>query len=210
MTNVPTDRACAAAMRARRLSAVGRSVAVKHSRTCGPAGSRCDARSQLRESCGRQCRPQQRHAQRRAQHARCTTRTAARDVHEAAARPIRAAQTSEGDGGHWERADSIRRGLSAQPPPRTHCFMRHAVSRDAEARKAVRRMREHCPRRHRRRSALGRRRRRSPGSRATRHSRRRHPAAQRSAFSDSRAIEMAAAPQDGIGLSVRAKAESDR
>jgi hypothetical protein len=37
MTNVPTDRACAAAMPWRRLSAVGRSVAVKHSSTCGAA-----------------------------------------------------------------------------------------------------------------------------------------------------------------------------
>jgi hypothetical protein len=115
MTNVPTDRACAAAMPWRRLSAVGRSVAVKHSRTCGAA--RRGAAATLAHSltaaqtaamdCAEACA-----SDGHAQHARCTTRTAARDVHEAqaAARPIRCCRT-----GKRRHADSIRRGLSAQP-----------------------------------------------------------------------------------------------
>ena len=205
MTNVPTDRACAAAMPWRRLSAVGRSVAVKHSRTCGAA--RRGAAATLAHSltaaqtaamdCAEACA-----SDGHAQHARCTTRTAARDVHEAqaAARPIRCCRT-----GKRRHADSIRRDLRAAVA-RTHCRMQHAVSRDAEARKAVRRMRARCPRRHRRRAALGRRRRHSPGSRATRHSRRRHPAAQRSAFGDSRSNGLSALQEWPLS----ANAETDR
>ena len=118
MTNVPTERACVAAMHWRRLSAVGRSVAMKHSRTCGAARRGAVRRSQLRESCGRQYKPQRAKACERGGHADEQAAAAMHVVHEA-----------EGCGAHKHPKRRRRKSANPRDPSsrRTRACMRRAM-----------------------------------------------------------------------------------